>query len=420
MYGFPERIHSDQGANFESELIAELLTLAGVSKSHTTAYHPMGNGGTERFNRTLGSMLRSLPLKEKHKWPQQVQTLTFAYNATVHETTGYAPFQLMFGRIPRLPVDVMFKQVLQDPVVVDHTSYVKTLMSYLHEAARIAQVHAVRAQDKQAKGYNRKVKGTHLNIGDKVLIANKNERGKKKLADKWNETVYTIKDRNLQTHTYKLEDIKGDTKIVHRNLVLDISFLPVMTDGKRLCDTESEDLDSLEEEDTGDRTSDWIMSGSGDIQSQDNLSEGWAEADQSSQGTAELDYEEQSVNGHIQCSSRDHSQSHRGNDMDSMVAEPDLDFPLLSDLDAQLHSGESDANAESKSQLTDLVHDTDAHDIDTQMHSSEDTENVVRTRAGRVRKRVNRLIESMIHKPFHFEDLTSSVRRKSQSLPILF
>lgn len=75
VYGFPGRIHTDQGANFESELIAELLKLSGLSKSHTTAYHPMGNGGTERFNRTLGSMLRSLPLREKAKWPQQRKKL---------------------------------------------------------------------------------------------------------------------------------------------------------------------------------------------------------------------------------------------------------------------------------------------------------------------------------------------------------
>ena len=84
-------VHSDQGANFESELIAELINFSGVEKSHTTAYHPMGNGGTERFNRTLGNTMRSLPLREKQKWPQQIQTLTFAYNATVNETTGYAP-----------------------------------------------------------------------------------------------------------------------------------------------------------------------------------------------------------------------------------------------------------------------------------------------------------------------------------------
>ena len=113
--------------------------MAGVAKSHTTAYHPMGNGGTERFNRTLGNMLRALPLKEKQQWPQQVQTLTFAYNATVHETTGYAPFFLMFGRVPRLPVDVMFRQVLDDPGVADYDAYAKSLLSCLKSAMEIAR-----------------------------------------------------------------------------------------------------------------------------------------------------------------------------------------------------------------------------------------------------------------------------------------
>lgn len=147
-------------------------------------------------------MLRSLHLKAKEKWPQLIQTLTFAYNATVHETTSYAPFQLMFGRVPRLPIDVMVKQVLREPVVVDYSSYVKTLMSHLHEAASIAQRHTVKEQQKQAKHYDRKVRSTHLNKGDRVLLANKGERGKSKLADKWEAKVYTVIDRNLHTHIY--------------------------------------------------------------------------------------------------------------------------------------------------------------------------------------------------------------------------
>ncbi len=67
VYGFPGRIHSDRGANFESALIAELLNIAGVQKSRTTPYHPMGNGACERMNRTLGNMIRALPAKTKHK-----------------------------------------------------------------------------------------------------------------------------------------------------------------------------------------------------------------------------------------------------------------------------------------------------------------------------------------------------------------
>ncbi len=39
--------------------------------------------------------------------------------------------------------------------------------------------------------------------------------------------VYTVVDRNLQTHIYKFKDKKGNARIEHRNLMLDISFLPV-------------------------------------------------------------------------------------------------------------------------------------------------------------------------------------------------
>lgn len=228
VYGFPERLHSDQGTNFESKLIAELLHLAGVAKSHTTAYHPMGNGGTERFNRTLGSMLRTLPFGAKHRWPEQIQTLTFTYNATIHETTGYAPFFLMFGRVPRLLVDIMFSQVLNDPDVADYDSYAKSLLSCVKTAVEIAQRHTSAEQQHQAKQYNKRAKCTYLSVGDCVLVANKGERGKRKLADKWEDGVYTVVDVRPDIHVYKIQDGAGRTRVVHRNLLLEVNFLPLL------------------------------------------------------------------------------------------------------------------------------------------------------------------------------------------------
>ena len=59
-YGFPEKFLSDQGRNFESELISELCKLTQVDKVHTTPYHPMTNGQCERFNSTLCNMLGTL------------------------------------------------------------------------------------------------------------------------------------------------------------------------------------------------------------------------------------------------------------------------------------------------------------------------------------------------------------------------
>ena len=64
-YGFPEKFISDQGRNFESDLIKELCKIAGVQKLHTTPYHPQGNGQCERFNSTLCNMLGTLSEEEK-------------------------------------------------------------------------------------------------------------------------------------------------------------------------------------------------------------------------------------------------------------------------------------------------------------------------------------------------------------------
>ncbi|KAJ8355218.1 hypothetical protein AAFF_G00085100 [Aldrovandia affinis] len=72
-----------------------------------------------------------------------LQMLTFCYNSTVHETTGFAPFYLMFGRVPRLPVDVMFHHVLEDANVVSHHEFVHHLKRDLSEAAQIAQKNAI-------------------------------------------------------------------------------------------------------------------------------------------------------------------------------------------------------------------------------------------------------------------------------------
>lgn len=221
VYGFPERIHSDQGDNFESQLIQELLLIAGVKKSRTTAYHPMGNGIVEHFNRTLGSMIRALPPRSEQKCPQMLQTLTFAYNCTAHESTGYAPFYLMYGRIPSLPVDVMFHNVERDCDVADYDKYVLKLRENLREALSSAQVNAVASQQHQAEVYNRRVKGHDIVEGDQLLLANKGERGSKKLVDKWESTRYVVVARDPKCHTYCINNTTSRHEKMYAN------FLPL-------------------------------------------------------------------------------------------------------------------------------------------------------------------------------------------------
>jgi transposase InsO family protein len=107
-YVLPKKIHSEQGANFMSNLLHDLCSLRGISKSRTTPYYPIGNGITERFNRTLISMLGTLQSDQKANWKVHIGPLVHAYNSTKHETTGFSPFYLMFGREPNLPIDLVF------------------------------------------------------------------------------------------------------------------------------------------------------------------------------------------------------------------------------------------------------------------------------------------------------------------------
>ena len=77
-YGWPEKIHSDQGGCLESLLIKELCNIADVQKFQTTPYHPQGNAQVEKFNHTLTHMIGTLDTKQKEKWQDWVVTPTHA------------------------------------------------------------------------------------------------------------------------------------------------------------------------------------------------------------------------------------------------------------------------------------------------------------------------------------------------------
>lgn len=100
-YGFPIRLHSDQGRNVSSHVIKELCKLAGVQQSSTTPYHRLGNGMVE----TLIRMIGTLDHKQNEDWKSHIRTLVHANNATKRDSTGYTPFYLTFGRHPRLSIE---------------------------------------------------------------------------------------------------------------------------------------------------------------------------------------------------------------------------------------------------------------------------------------------------------------------------
>lgn len=169
----------------------ELCDIAGIEKSRTTPYHPRGNP-VERFNRTLLSMLGTLGPEQKQRWKEYVKPLVHAYNCTRNEVTGYTPYELMFGRSPRLPVDLVFGLPVGNASSTSHSKYVQDLLSRLEESYQVASKNAAKSAERNKTRFDQRVKPSTLEEGDGVLVQNVRLRGKHKLEDKWEEDIYVV------------------------------------------------------------------------------------------------------------------------------------------------------------------------------------------------------------------------------------
>ena len=224
-YGFPSQIHHDCGREFHKSLFAKLHQLCGIKSSKTTPYHPSGDGQTERMNRTIISMLKTLNENQKAKWKDHLSKLVFTYNSTINKSTGYSPFFLMFGRSSRLPIDSIFTVDIGVTKQKTYDQFLSDWKNQMNEAIQIAQQKANKSAEQ-----NYILHGNGIVIGDRVLLRNFSEKGGTgKLRAHWENTIYVVvgKGDNLPVYNIKPENSNGtSTKKVNRNIIMPCNRLP--------------------------------------------------------------------------------------------------------------------------------------------------------------------------------------------------
>ena len=107
-FGYPFRIFTDQGRNFENSLFTNVCKLLQIHKSRTKPYRPSANGQVEQFNRTLMDSIRCFVGKTQNQWDKYLPQIAGAMRPTVNRSTGFKPNMLMLGREINLPSDLMF------------------------------------------------------------------------------------------------------------------------------------------------------------------------------------------------------------------------------------------------------------------------------------------------------------------------
>jgi hypothetical protein len=109
-YGIPNKLLSDQAKEFESELLAYLWEVLDIKKLRTSPYHPETDGLSERDIQSLLGMLRTVTNTNQDNWENYLDSLAYAYNSAIHATTNQTPYFLMFGRKPKMPIDLIFAE----------------------------------------------------------------------------------------------------------------------------------------------------------------------------------------------------------------------------------------------------------------------------------------------------------------------
>lgn len=217
-YGCPERLLSDQGPAFEAALLQELCRAYGCKKIRTTPYRPQGNGACERWNQTLLGLLNTLTPGEQQRWMEHIPDLVQAYNSTPHSSTGLAPFFILFGRHPRLPVDQSWG-VGGNGGIAEGVGWLQSHRCRLRRAIEEVQQQAGQRQEQDQRRYYHRVRALPLMPGERVLVRSFRRRARGKLGPYWDPCPQVIvgqPDPHWPVYHLRPEGQEGPVRTLHR------------------------------------------------------------------------------------------------------------------------------------------------------------------------------------------------------------
>ena len=263
--GIPQKILSDRGSQFVSDLMRDISRLLSVRQLQTTPFHAQCNGLVERWNGTLRRMIQKMAAEKPSDWDRYIPALLFSYREVAQASLGFSPFELVYGRSVRGPMS-MLRDIWADEDINEQTKttyqYVLELRERLESTCKLAHDELRKAQGNQHKWFNKKAKAKHLKEGDQVLLLLPTKLNK--LEMQWQGLFDIIKKVRENDYVINLD---GQHKMFHPNMLRKYLVRKTIDNGMViLCGCRYLEIatggmaenDSLEETDTCEERSDGI------------------------------------------------------------------------------------------------------------------------------------------------------------------
>ena len=206
-YGISAHIHSDKGCSFDNEIMSHLYVMYGVEQSTTTPYNLHGNAPTERLNCTLIGLLKSLPKEQKSNWLLHLPLLVFVYNAMPHDTTGYQPYELMFG----CKAPIMCDSWLGLGNYNDNFLQSKcTWVNQQHELILAVNRWALKRMKMSAEKSVSRAGGKALNIPiSNLVLLRDHPKGQNKIQDNYKNELFVMESQHQDPNVYTIKPLNG-------------------------------------------------------------------------------------------------------------------------------------------------------------------------------------------------------------------
>jgi hypothetical protein len=208
-FGLPSTIYADRDGRWFSDFWTAISSYLKTRMVLSSARHPQHDGQTEIVNQRLEIMLRAYVAEDQSTWARWLPLLEHAYNSAIHSSTGYAPYQLLYGYTPKAPLDLANPRSRSMMLLRENRLDIHQFLSDIETHRDIARDAIAVAQEKQAHAYDARRRPLEFQKGELVLVNPhslewlESKGSSVKLRQRWIGPFPVIK--RVSANTYKLK-----------------------------------------------------------------------------------------------------------------------------------------------------------------------------------------------------------------------